>query len=68
MKQITIARRIKRYRKEHSLTQEEFGRLLGVSPQAISKWERVECYPDITLLPELAKLLECTISDFFDSG
>ena len=47
------------------LTQGEFGRLLGVSAQAISKWERGECYPDITMLPDLAALLSCSVNDFF---
>ena len=39
--------------------------MLGVSAQAISKWEREECYPDITFLPELAALLLCRVDDFF---
>lgn len=66
MKKITISERIRAYRKEHRLTQAEFGDLLGVSPQAISKWEREECYPDITFLCDLAELLGCKIDDFFE--
>jgi DNA-binding XRE family transcriptional regulator len=65
MKQIMIADKIKAYRRQHALTQADFAQLLGVSPQAISKWERCECYPDITLLPELAALLSCSVNDFF---
>jgi DNA-binding XRE family transcriptional regulator len=65
MKQIVIADKIKTYRRTHGLTQAEFAQLLGVSPQAISKWERCECYPDITMLPELAALLSCSVNDFF---
>ena len=65
MKQIMIADKIKAYRRQHVLTQAEFGQLLGVSAQAISKWERCECYPDITLLPDLAALLSCSVNDFF---
>ncbi len=65
MKQITIAKKIKDYRKDNHLTQEEFGNMLGVTAQAVSKWERAECYPDITFLPDLAKLLNCTVNDFF---
>ena len=60
-----IADKIKAYRRQHTLTQAEFGQLLGVSAQAISKWERCECYPDITLLPDLAVLLSCSVNDFF---
>lgn len=62
---ITIANRIRAYRERYHLTQEEFGRRLGVSPQAVSKWEHRECYPDITLLPALARELGCSIQDFF---
>ncbi len=65
MKRITISEKIKHYRQQHALTQADFGQLLGVSPQAISKWERGECYPDITLLPVLAELLSCSVNDFF---
>lgn len=66
MNSISIARRIKEYRTERKLTQEGFAKLLGVSPQAVSKRERETCYPDITFLPKIAKLLECTVNDFFD--
>ena len=65
MKTILVAQKIREYRQQHGLTQEEFGRLLGVSAQAISKWERVACYPDITFLPDIAALLGCSIDDFF---
>ena len=65
MKSILIAEKIKEYRRKNSMTQEEFGQIIGVSPQAISKWERGECYPDITFLPELAEILACDVSDFF---
>lgn len=65
MKKITISEKIKQYRRQNDLTQEKFGELVGVSAQAISKWEREECYPDITFLPELATLLNCNVDDFF---
>ena len=65
MKKIIISEKIKSYRHEHRLSQEEFGELLMVSAQAVSKWERGVCYPDIVLLPELAKILSCSESDFF---
>ncbi len=65
MKRTIVSEKIREYRREHRLTQEELGRILGVSAQAISKWEREECYPDITFLPELAALLLCRVDDFF---
>ena len=63
---ITIAEKIKAYRKENRLSQKEFGRLIGVSAQAVCKWEQNTCYPDIIFLPGLARLLECTTDDFFE--
>ena len=66
MKKVVISRKIKEYRKIHKLTQEEFADLMGVSAQAISKWEREVCCPDITLLPDLAEILSCSVNDFFE--
>ncbi|MBQ6898421.1 MAG: helix-turn-helix transcriptional regulator, partial [Clostridia bacterium] len=47
-------------RKAKGLTQSELGERIGVSFQAVSKWERGETLPDITVLPDLAKILETT--------
>ena len=66
MTTIVISEKLKYYRYEHKLTQAELGEMLNVSPQAISKWERCDCYPDIIMLPKLAKLLDCSVSDFFE--
>ena len=66
MNRISISKRIKEYRNIKGLTQEQFGELIGVSAQAISKWEREECYPDITFLPMLAEILSCSVNDFFE--
>ena len=62
---IVIHEKIKQYRKEHGLTQVEFAALLSVSPQTISKWERKDCFPDISVLPMIAKVLGCTVDEFF---
>ena len=40
------------------LTQEDIAEMLRVSPQSVSKWERGDTYPDITLLPALANLFK----------
>lgn len=48
-------------RKTKGITQSELGERIGVSFQAVSKWERGETLPDITLLPDLAKILETTV-------
>ena len=49
------------YRKRQGLTQEELARKLGVTNQAVSKWENNNSLPDITLLPAIADLFETTI-------
>ncbi len=45
---------IKKLRTENNITQEVFANALGVTPQAISRWEAEGCYPDIELLPAIA--------------
>ncbi len=63
---IAISEQIKEYRRKKQITQKELSKLLGISPQAISKWEREQGYPDITMLPSIAQLLDCSINDFFE--
>lgn len=63
---ITIGEKIKEYRRVNQLSQSEFGRRLGVSPQAVYKWEQNLCYPDIFTLPHLAQILGCKTDDFFE--
>ena len=64
---ITIADKIKSYRNENHLSLKEFGKLIGVSAQAVCKWEQNVCYPDIIFLPHLARILECSVDDFFNT-
>lgn len=63
---IAIAKKIKEYRQKNQITQKQLSKLLGISPQAISKWEREQGYPDITMLPLIAELLDCSINHFFE--
>ena len=60
---IRIGECILNYRKQHGLTQSDFGELLGVSTQAVSKWERELCYPDIFLLPVISKLIGVSVDE-----
>ncbi len=62
---ITISQKIKDYRKENCLSLSDFGGLIGVSAQAVYKWEQEKCYPDIIFLPHLAEILGCKTDDFF---
>ena len=48
---------IREKRTAQGLTQEQVATALGVSAPAVSKWERGESFPEITLLPALARLL-----------
>lgn len=62
-----VAEQIAVLRKAKGLTQSELGERLGVSFQAVSKWERGEALPDTALLPDLANILETSV-DYILSG
>lgn len=53
---------IRRKRKELGLTQEQIAQRLGVSAPAVNKWERGSSYPDIAILPALARLLNTDVN------
>lgn len=59
--ELTIGSKIRELRRERNLTQEEVATHLGISFQAISKWERSDGYPDITMLPALARYFGVTV-------
>lgn len=56
-----LAENLKKYRIMKNLTQEDIAEYLGITAQSVSKWERAECYPDITFLPALANIFETSI-------
>lgn len=53
---------IKEKRNAQGLTQEQVAMYLGVSTPAVNKWEKGICYPDITILPALARLLRVDLN------
>ena len=59
----TIGTRIASRRKELKMTQEDLAVKLGVSAQAVSKWENDASCPDISLLPQLVKVLDITTDE-----
>ena len=59
----SIGNRISKYRKEKGLTQEELAAKLGVSSQAVSKWENDASCPDISLLPQLCRILGISVDE-----
>ncbi len=60
---IEIANRLLQYRKKNNLSQEELAGKIGVSRQAVSKWERAEASPDTDNLILLAKLYNVTLDE-----
>lgn len=60
---IEIANKLLKLRKEHGLSQEQLASKLGISRQAVSKWERAEASPDTDNLIELAKLYNVSLDD-----
>ncbi len=62
-----VGRLIAELRKNKGLTQSDLGERLGVSFQAVSKWERGETLPDTAILVPLSEVLETTV-DFILTG
>lgn len=62
---IVLAANIQKYRKKSGLTQEELAEKLGVTFQAVSKWENAKSAPDIFFLPTMAELFGCHIDELF---
>lgn len=60
---MTIGEKLAEKRKKIGLTQDEVSEKLGVTPQAVSKWENNVSCPDITLLPQIAKLYNTTVDE-----
>lgn len=56
---------IREKRKELGLTQEQIAKCLGVSAPAVNKWEKGATYPDVSLLPALARLLKTDLNTLF---
>ena len=61
MTEETLGRRIAAHRKQLGLTQDALAERLGVTAQAVSKWENDQSCPDITMLPKLAEIFDSTI-------
>ena len=56
-----LSANLKKYRIMKELTQEDVAEYLGITAQSVSKWERGESCPDITLLPALANIFETSV-------
>lgn len=60
---ITLAANILKFRKRSGMSQETLAEALGVSNQAVSKWETAKTTPAVALLPQLADIFGCHIDE-----
>ena len=63
MEEKTIGAFLSALRKSKGLTQRELAEMLNVSDKAVSRWERDECAPDLTLIPVLAEIYDVTCDE-----
>ena len=58
-----FAQNFKQLRRNAEMTQEEISVALGVSPQAVSRWETGATYPDIEMLPVIAEYFSVSLEE-----
>lgn len=63
---IKIGEKIKSLRKQKNISQEVFASYLGVSFQAVSKWENGNTLPDVTMIPAIASFFGVSTDELFD--
>ncbi len=63
---VNVGKNIKRLRRERRITQMELAETLGVTAQAVSKWETKANSPDIALIPKIAELFDVSIDELFE--
>ena len=66
--ELSIGETIRRLRRQKDLTQEEVAAHLGVSFQSVSKWERGDGYPDITMLPALSNYFGVSVDELLGTS
>ncbi|MDY4888485.1 MAG: helix-turn-helix transcriptional regulator [Sphaerochaetaceae bacterium] len=64
----SFGNRIRNLRITAGITQKKLADLMGVSPQAVCKWEKDMSCPDIMSLPRLSRIFGITIDDLFNQG
>lgn len=66
MERLQIGEIIQNLRRRNKITQEQLANHVGVSTAAVSKWENKSSYPDIVILPKLARFFNVTIDELMD--
>ena len=64
--QVQIGKKIRTLRKQKNISQEVLSQYLGVSFQAVSKWENGDSMPDVTMIPAIASFFEVSTDELFD--
>jgi len=64
--QVNFGEKLKKCRKDRNFTQEEVAEKIGVSGQAVSKWEKGECLPDVYNLKLIGQFYNISIDDLLD--
>ena len=63
---MSLGKQIAHYRRNKNITQDALAKQLGISNQAVSKWETEQSYPDVELLPKIADIFEITLDELFE--
>lgn len=65
---MNIGKKIKKLRRQRGVTQQQLANSIGISFQAVSKWENNIALPDITLAPVLASYFGVTMDELFENN
>ena len=65
---LSIGNKIKTLRKQRGITQEQLADSIGISFQAVSKWENNQSCPDISVLPDLADVFGISVDELLGKG
>ena len=63
--QLNLGNNIRQYRRKDKRTQEQLAEVLGVTAQAVSRWESGGSYPDMEIIPSIAHYFGISIDELF---
>ena len=62
---LQIGEKLRLLRRKNDVTQDRLAEYLGVTPQAVSRWESGVCYPDMETLPRIADFFSISMDELF---